>query len=745
MLTNDTSASPIIRAAAVEAVRRGLRMAFSRARLPGSRKTRANGQPMTRASGRAISGLSTATPRNTTTAPEATLTSRLPSERNRPASSRATPTAVTSTPRTIRRLRKPVGANAVSGWRAATGGTRVALRAGMTAASTVTIRPTASETTTVRGWNWMAGGRDVGPEEGAQQRLQAAGDQHPEAEADQRCDQGDDHRLEQHRVHHLAAAGPQAAQQGQLAGALGDDDGEGVEDQEGAHQQGHEGEGEQRGAEEPPDGVVDGGGRVLGQLLAGEHLVPGLDGGPDAVAQLLGGDALLGGDVDLVEAALAGHHLLGGGQVEADQAGPAEVVGLAEADDAADREVPGRALEQHLGPVTDHIAGVLGRLGVDGHLGRPARQPPRADGRAGSELGVLVERHAQAGRAAGGQRLAVLADQLGVAGDGALGHPDAVHRLDPLQEGGRHGVADLAGVDAAEGLLGADGHVDALGDLLEQGVEAGRDGVGEHVGAGHEADPEHDGQGGRGQPELVGHEALERRLAHGRRQPPSFFIRSRTFSAVGVAISATMRPSARNRTWSAKAAELGSWVTITIVWPYSSTERRMKPSSSAPAAESRLPVGSSANTIAGLEASARAAATRCCWPPDSSAGLWARRSRSPTASITRSTQARSGLRPAMARGSSTFSAAVRVGSRLKAWNTKPTLSRRSRVSCFSDSLLSSTSAMKICPEVIRSSPARQCISVDLPEPDGPMMAVKRPLGNSTETLSSARTSVWPCP
>ena len=34
--------------------------------------------------------------------------------------------------------------------------------------------------------------------------------------------------------------------------------------------------------------------------------------------------------------------------------------------------------------------------------------------------------------------------------------------------------------------------------------------------------------------------------------------------------------------------------------------------------------------------------------------------------------------------------------------------------------------MKTCPEVSVSRPATQCISVDLPEPDGPMMAVKRP-------------------
>ena len=103
-----------------------------------------------------------------------------------------------------------------------------------------------------------AGGRQVEVEDPGEQRLEAVGDQHPEAEADQGGDHGDDQRLEQHRGHHLAPAGPQAAQQGQLAGPLGDDDGEGVEDQERAHQQGHEGEGEQRGRQEAAEGVVDG-------------------------------------------------------------------------------------------------------------------------------------------------------------------------------------------------------------------------------------------------------------------------------------------------------------------------------------------------------------------------------------------------------------------------------------------------------------------------------------------------------
>ena len=76
-----------------------------------------------------------------------------------------------------------------------------------------------------------------------------------------------------------------------------------------------------------------------------------------------------------------------------------------------------------------------------------------------------------------------------------------------------------------------------------------------------------------------------------------------------------------------------------------------------------------------------------------------------------------------------FSSAVSVGMRLNVWNTKPMRSRRSRVSSLSDSVDSSTSPMNTCPDVSESRPATQCISVDLPEPDGPMIAVKWPAAN----------------
>ena len=47
---------------------------------------------------------------------------------------------------------------------------------------------------------------------------------------------------------------------------------------------------------------------------------------------------------------------------------------------------------------------------------------------------------------------------------------------------------------------------------------------------------------------------------------------------------------------------------------------------------------------------------------------------------TRSSHARSGLRPARSIGSVMFSMAVSVGTRLNAWKTKPSRSRRSLVS-----------------------------------------------------------------
>ena len=92
-----------------------------------------------------------------------------------------------------------------------------------------------------------------------------------------------------------------------------------------------------------------------------------------------------------------------------------------------------------------------------------------------------------------------------------------------------------------------------------------------------------------------------------------------------------------------------------------------------------------------------------------------------------------------------FSCAVRVGIRLKAWKTNPIRSRRNAVSALSLRPASEMPSTSMVPAVGLSSAARQCISVDLPEPEGPMIAVNFPASRSTVTPARAWTSDWPDP
>ena len=92
-----------------------------------------------------------------------------------------------------------------------------------------------------------------------------------------------------------------------------------------------------------------------------------------------------------------------------------------------------------------------------------------------------------------------------------------------------------------------------------------------------------------------------------------------------------------------------------------------------------------------------------------------------------------------------FSSAVSIGSRLKNWKMNPTRSRRSFVSAVSSRVVMSVPAMLTRPAVGRSSPARMCISVDFPDPDGPITAVSRSDATSRETPRSASTAVSPSP
>ena len=79
----------------------------------------------------------------------------------------------------------------------------------------------------------------------------------------------------------------------------------------------------------------------------------------------------------------------------------------------------------------------------------------------------------------------------------------------------------------------------------------------------------------------------------------------------------TITPPSMKTTRSLTARAKGiSWVTITIVI-FSSASCRMTFSTSPVSSGSRALVGSSKKRISGFIASARAMATRCCWPPES--------------------------------------------------------------------------------------------------------------------------------
>ena len=262
----ETRASPTIRADDVCAVRRGLRMEFSRPSRPEVPSRRASGRPMTLAMGRATAGASMATPTKMRTAPRPTSAM---AGAVSPQASRATPTT-TMTPPRVKRRRKGTSSSVCWADTAATGAIRTARRAGLMAATSVTPTPTTRQTMTVRASNTSGPDGSVTPNPlSSFSRPMAAST--PEPQADQRRHQPHDGRLAQDGAEHLAAAGPDDAQQRQLPRALAHDDGEGVQDGEAADEERDEGEDEQRRVEEA-ERLADGVRRLVDHGLAGDDL-----------------------------------------------------------------------------------------------------------------------------------------------------------------------------------------------------------------------------------------------------------------------------------------------------------------------------------------------------------------------------------------------------------------------------------------------------------------------------------------
>src|SRR5882672_6497428 len=170
-----------------------------------------------------------------------------------------------------------------------------------------------------------------------------------------------------------------------------------------------------------------------------------------------------------------------------------------------------------------------------------------------------------------------------------------------------------------------------------------------------------------------------------------------------------------------------SWVTTIMVMP-SRARSTMTSSTSLIISGSSAEVGSSNSMAIGSIASARAMATRCCWPPDNSAGYLRAWSFRPTrsSSFAAFTIASSCDRPStFSCARQRFSMIFRCGNSSKCWNTMPTRARS-----FGRSVLGSLTLMPsrmISPLWNGSSALTHLISVDLPEPDGPHTTTTSPL------------------
>lgn len=111
--------------------------------------------------------------------------------------------------------------------------------------------------------------------------------------------------------------------------------------------------------------------------------------------------------------------------------------------------------------------------------------------------------------------------------------------------------------------------------------------------------------------------------------------------------------------------------------------------------------------------------------------------------MTASTQSASGCEPASCIGSRRLARASKAGNRLYAWKTNPIRPRLSRVNLAIAQGAEFSAPSQTWPLLGVLRPARQCIKLDLPDPDGPMIAVNAPRAKSTETPERAVADVSP--
>ena len=163
---------------------------------------------------------------------------------------------------------------------------------------------------------------------------------------------------------------------------------------------------------------------------------------------------------------------------------------------------------------------------------------------------------------------------------------------------------------------------------------------------------------------------------------------------------------------------------------------------------SRLPVGSSASSTSGSVTSARAMATRCCCPPESSAGVWSAHGSRPTRSSERSAASRRCFLRLAAIEQRQLDIFQRggAGQQVEALEHEAEIApaqQRTLVARRDPAPRCRESGR--CPLVGTSRQPRMFMVVDLPEPDGPMTATKSPRSIVRSTPFSAWNAAAPWP
>ena len=390
-----TTATPTMSADAVAAVRRGLRIALSRARRPVILRKRAIGAPNAAAAGCAAIGPRTTMPTIVKNAPNPA--GPRPAPPIAAATTSTMPATVNSTPRLTRTTEIRVFSMATSR-SAASGGTRDARIAGTTVATSVTIMPTANAAITVDGFTVSAPLVMPAPRAWNSARKPAAsGD--PDDQAEDRRDETDRGGFERDRAEHLGAGRADRAQERRLARALGDDDRERVVDAERRDEQRDEREHQQERLEEAEERLVDVVVVLLGELLARDGFDTARQDLLEVRDELLLTHALLRRDVDVRDLVGAGHEqLLRFVERERDVRDRAETVLAADRQDADDLHLR-RIGREHGDRVADGDVLVLGDLLVDRDLARGLGRPALVDGpRVEAGIGRSSSRRSSAAR-----------------------------------------------------------------------------------------------------------------------------------------------------------------------------------------------------------------------------------------------------------------------------------------------------------------------------------------------------------